>query len=182
MNHWIVINLFGAPRIMKHWFPFIACALAAAMAASAAEEVFRVRPVDHGKALVNPGMGWTMHFYSNVTRNYGSRLLPCDTLDDFPGVSTVYLRLPWAILDTPAQRWTRTCAGCARSWAKLPNTSIRCAASASAFSKWSEGAARIIPDAPAHSRGYAFPEHAMAESVRLKARSPRNICQNRHPW
>jgi hypothetical protein len=40
-----------------------------------------------------------------------------DTLDDFPGLSTVYLRLPWAylepeegsynwaILDTPAQRW-----------------------------------------------------------------------------
>jgi len=76
-----------------------------------------VHPKDTGEALVNPGMGWTMHFYSNVTRNYGSKLAPSDTLDDFPGVSTVYLRLPWsyiepvegkynwAILDTPAQRW-----------------------------------------------------------------------------
>jgi rhamnogalacturonyl hydrolase YesR len=75
------------------------------------------RPVDNGAALVNPRMGWTMHFYSNVPRNYGSELVPSDTLDDFPGLSTVYLRLPWAylepeegkynwaVLDTPAQRW-----------------------------------------------------------------------------
>jgi hypothetical protein len=72
---------------------------------------------DTGSALVNPGMGWTMHYYSNIPSNYGSRLEPSDTLDDFPGLSTVYLRLPWAylepkegefnwaILDTPAQRW-----------------------------------------------------------------------------
>ena len=74
-------------------------------------------PVDTGEALVNPDMGWTMHFYSNIPRNYGSKLEPSDTLDDFPGVSTVYLRVPWAylepeegvfnwaLLDTPAQRW-----------------------------------------------------------------------------
>lgn len=82
-----------------------------------AQDVYAVRPEDTGAALVNPAMGWTVHFYSNVTRNYGSKLVPSDTLDDFPGVSTVYLRLPWsyiepvegkynwAILDTPAQRW-----------------------------------------------------------------------------
>ena len=76
-----------------------------------------VRPVDTGGALVNPGMGWTMHFYSNIPKNYGSKLAPSDTLDDFPGLSTVYLRIPWAylepeegkfnwaLLDTPAQRW-----------------------------------------------------------------------------
>ena len=76
-----------------------------------------VRPVDTGGALVNPGMGWTMHFYSNIPTNYGSKLAPSDTLDDFPGLSTVYLRVPWAflepeegkynwaLLDTPAQRW-----------------------------------------------------------------------------
>jgi hypothetical protein len=62
-------------------------------------------------------MGWTMHFYSNSPENYGSKLEPSDTLDDFPGLSTVYLRVPWAFLepeeshfnwalfDTPAQRW-----------------------------------------------------------------------------
>ncbi|NLF33227.1 MAG: DUF4832 domain-containing protein [Planctomycetes bacterium] len=72
---------------------------------------------DHGGALVNPGMGWTMHYYSNQVANYGSKLVPSDTLDDFPGLSTVYLRVPWAflepqrgrfnwaLLDTPAQRW-----------------------------------------------------------------------------
>ncbi len=82
-----------------------------------AEEDVTIKPQDTGAALVNPGMGWTMHFYSNVPTNYGSKLAPADTLDDFPGLSTAYLRLPWAylepeegkynwaILDTPAQRW-----------------------------------------------------------------------------
>jgi len=76
-----------------------------------------VHPTDNGQALVNPQMGWTFHFYSNIPTNYGSKLEPWDTLDDFPGLSTVYLRIPWAyvepeegrfnwaILDTPAQRW-----------------------------------------------------------------------------
>ncbi len=76
-----------------------------------------VRPADTGAALVNPDMGWTLHYYSNVVTNYGSQLEPSDTVDDFPGLSTVYLRVPWAflepsegrfnwaLLDTPAQRW-----------------------------------------------------------------------------
>lgn len=76
-----------------------------------------VQPADTGQALVNPDMGWTMHFYSNIPENYGSKLEPSDTLEDFPGLSTVYLRVPWAflepeeghfnwaLLDTPAQRW-----------------------------------------------------------------------------
>ncbi|MCU0785474.1 MAG: beta-galactosidase [Verrucomicrobia bacterium] len=84
--------------------------------AEAADE-WTVRLPDTGAALVNPAMGWTLHFYSNVPRNYGSKLSPSDTVDDFPGLSTVYLRLPWAylepregeynwaIFDTPAQRW-----------------------------------------------------------------------------
>jgi hypothetical protein len=86
-------------------------------AAVFAQETVSVRPVDNGRALVNPGMGWTMHFYSNSAHNYGSRLEPSDALAWFPGCSTVYLRIPWAfvepeegvfnwaILDTPAQRW-----------------------------------------------------------------------------
>ncbi len=83
----------------------------------AATGTVTTRPADTGAALVNPAMGWTMHFYSNVPANYGSKLEPSDTLDDFPGLSTVYLRVPWAfvepeegrfnwaLLDTPAQRW-----------------------------------------------------------------------------
>lgn len=81
------------------------------------DETYHSKLSDNGMALVNPMMGWTMHYYSNVLNNYGSKLAPSDTLDDFPGLSTVYLRVPWAfvepdegefvweLLDTPAQRW-----------------------------------------------------------------------------
>jgi hypothetical protein len=83
----------------------------------AGEAQITVQPPDTGAALVNPDMGWTMHFYSNIPQNYGSKLEPADTLEDFPGLSAVYLRVPWAFLepeegrfnwalfDTPAQRW-----------------------------------------------------------------------------
>lgn len=82
-----------------------------------AADVVRIQPPDTGEALVNPDMGWTLHFYSNFIENYGSKLEPSDTLDDWPGISTVYLRVPWSFLepkegefnwslfDTPAQRW-----------------------------------------------------------------------------
>jgi len=81
------------------------------------QNIVVVQPTDNGEALINPGMGWTMHFYSNIPTNYGSKLEASDSLDWFDGCSTVYLRLPWAyiepeegkfnwaIVDTPAQRW-----------------------------------------------------------------------------
>ncbi|MGC8742725.1 MAG: DUF4832 domain-containing protein [Verrucomicrobiia bacterium] len=80
------------------------------------EEV-TINPADTGEALINPDMGWTLHFYSNLIENYGSKLAPSDTVDDFPGLSVIYLRVPWSFLepeenrfnwslfDTPAQRW-----------------------------------------------------------------------------
>ena len=97
---------------MKHmvW----ALALAGGLSGMAADVV--VRPQDDGRVLSNPDMGWTMHYYSNVPRNYGSTLEPGDSCAWFPGCSVVYLRLPWAYLepeegvynwaaiDTPAQR------------------------------------------------------------------------------
>lgn len=76
-----------------------------------------VHPKDTGAVLVNPGMGWVLHHYDNSITHYGSRLEPSDTVDDFPGISVVYLRLAWsylepeegkfdwAMVDTPAQRW-----------------------------------------------------------------------------
>jgi len=76
-----------------------------------------VRPADNGAELANPGMGWVLHYYDNVPSNYGSRLKPSDTLDGWPGLTVIYLRIPWSyiepeegkfnwsILDTPAQRW-----------------------------------------------------------------------------
>ncbi len=81
------------------------------------EKCVLVQPKDTGEALVNPGMGWTLHYYSNYIENYGSKLEPSDTLDDWPGLSVIYLRVPWSflepkegefnwsLLDTPAQRW-----------------------------------------------------------------------------
>lgn len=89
----------------------------APIAAQAAPATVTVEPDDTGEALHNPGMGWTLHFYSNFIENYGSKLEPSDTLDDWPGLSTIYLRVPWSYLepregefnwslfDTPAQRW-----------------------------------------------------------------------------
>jgi hypothetical protein len=59
----------------------------------------RSAPQDHGKALVNPDMGWTMHFYSNTPLKYGPKQSPSDALDYFPGLSTVYLRLPLAFIE-----------------------------------------------------------------------------------
>lgn len=94
-------------------FGSLALGLFVAVAADAAT----VRLADDGRALVNPGMGWTMHYYSNIPSNYGSLLKPGDSCAWFPGCSTVYLRIPWAYLepeegkfnwsaiDTPAQRW-----------------------------------------------------------------------------
>ena len=99
----------------KTILPALAIALGALFTPQA--QAAEVHPTDNGQALINPGMGWTMHFYSNLLKNYGSKLAPSDVLDDFPGLSTVYLRLPWAfiqpeentynweIVDTPAQRW-----------------------------------------------------------------------------
>lgn len=72
---------------------------------------------DNGATLNNPGMGWVLHFYDNVPENYGSRLESSDTVEEFPSLSVVYLRIAWsflepeegkynwAVLDTPAQRW-----------------------------------------------------------------------------
>ena len=82
-----------------------------------AQDVQKFTFTDTGEALINPMMGWTMHFYSNNPKNYGAQLEPSDSLDWFEGCSTVYLRIPWAylepeeghfnwaLLDTPAQRW-----------------------------------------------------------------------------
>ncbi len=102
---------------MKKFLCFICVLFAMAYAVPMDAQTAKVRLQDNGKALVNPDMGWVLYFYSNEPYNYGSRLAPEDLVDDFPGLSTVYLRLPWAFiepeegkfnwewLDTPAQRW-----------------------------------------------------------------------------
>jgi hypothetical protein len=76
-----------------------------------------VRPDDDGRALVNPGMGWVLHYYDNSLERYGSHLALDDALPDFPGLAVVYFRLAWSylepeegrfdwsLIDGPAQRW-----------------------------------------------------------------------------
>ncbi len=51
------------------------------------------------EALVNPGMGFVCFYYSNRLWAYGSQNDPGDTMDWFPGVSTIYFRLPWSYLE-----------------------------------------------------------------------------------
>ena len=92
-------------------------AMAMGAGSSAGEKATVVHPQDTGVALVNPSMGWVLHHYDNSPFNYGGRLEPSDTVDDFPGVSVIYLRIAWSylepqegrfnwsVLDTPAQRW-----------------------------------------------------------------------------
>ena len=66
-----------------------------------------VCPTATDEALVNPGMGWVYYHFSNRLWAYGGQTEPGDTLDWFPGVSTVYLRVPWSALE-PAEgefRW-----------------------------------------------------------------------------
>ncbi len=96
---------------------FILILLASAPGVALAQERTIVRPKDNGSPLVNPGMGWVFHHYDNDIVRYGSKLEPWDTVDEFPGVGVIYLRLAWAylepeegkynwsVVDMPAQRW-----------------------------------------------------------------------------
>lgn len=77
----------------------------------------KVRPVATDEALINPGMGWMFFKYSNRIWAYGANTPTEDTLDWFPGCSTIYFRLTWndlepeegdyrwEIFDTFAQPW-----------------------------------------------------------------------------
>ena len=73
------------------------CALLATLPQLAGAVV--VTPANTREALVNPGMGFV--FYRNAGRlwAYGCRVPAGDTLDWFPGASTVYFRLLWSELE-----------------------------------------------------------------------------------
>lgn len=72
---------------------------------------------DNDAVFSNPGIGWVLHYFDNIMAHYGSRLDPADTVDEFPGLSNLYLRLrwsaieprrgqfDWSVVGTPAQRW-----------------------------------------------------------------------------
>jgi hypothetical protein len=91
--------------------------LACAAASADAVPPVTVQPQDTGVALANPGMGFVFPFYDGSLEAWGGKLPASDTIDDFPGLSTVSFRLPWAlvepeegrfvwsILDAPVQRF-----------------------------------------------------------------------------
>ena len=102
--------------LMKTRGRYVCLLLLAASALPGAERVV-VRPQDTGAALINPGMGWMFQHYDNDIRRYTLDLDPSDGVEEFPGVSSVYIRLAWSyiepeegkfnwpIVDTAAQRW-----------------------------------------------------------------------------
>jgi Domain of unknown function (DUF4832)/Beta-galactosidase len=141
-------------------FTLISCGAPAvfAWAANAGEEWAVVQPADTGAALINPGMGWTMHYYSNDPANYGTHLEVGDTADWFSGLSTVYLRVPWAmiepeegrfhwaLLDTPAQRWiakgkkVAIRITCSENWMRWPTPEwVRNAGAKGTFYEFAKG-------------------------------------------
>jgi hypothetical protein len=143
------------------WTVAIAAILALAAAAAGdplAPERVIITPQDNGAALVNPDMGWTLMFYSNVPQNYGSKLEPSDTVEQWPGLSVVYLRIPWAfvepeegkfnwpILDTPAQRWIAKGKRvafrltCSENWTKFATPEwVKNAGAKGVFYDWGKG-------------------------------------------
>ena len=81
----------------------LACALFWGLMAGAAT----VRPADTGEALVNPDMGLVFYHMAGRMWAYGANTPHGDTLDWFPGTSTVYFRFLWSEIE-PAEgdyRW-----------------------------------------------------------------------------
>ena len=71
----------------------------AVFAACCAAQAVVVRPENTDDILVNPDMGLVMFHYSNRQWAYGQLQERGDVLDWFPGVSTIYFRLPWCLLE-----------------------------------------------------------------------------------
>ena len=86
------------PRSVRFgaWLPAV---LAAASLMAFRAPAATVRPENTDEILVNPDMGLVMFHYSNRQWAYGQLQERGDTLDWFPGVSTVYFRLPWCVLE-----------------------------------------------------------------------------------
>lgn len=53
----------------------------------------------------NPHKGWYLHYYDNALTKYGASLSAHDRLLDFPGLATVYLRVPWCELEPEEGRF-----------------------------------------------------------------------------
>ncbi len=67
--------------------------------ATFAQKLFTVNPRDNRTGLLNPDMGWYIHYYDNTLSQYGSRLAKGDVLNNWPGMTTCYFRLDWSDLE-----------------------------------------------------------------------------------
>ncbi|MBR4651754.1 MAG: DUF4832 domain-containing protein [Kiritimatiellae bacterium] len=94
-----------------------AAAVGAAAVLGASAEMVTLHPQATREALINPGMGFCYYAYAGRLWAYSARNRNYDTLDWFPGCSTVYMRLLWSdlepeegdfrwdVLDRLAQPW-----------------------------------------------------------------------------
>jgi hypothetical protein len=60
---------------------------------------------DSTRVCNNPHKGWCVHFYDNTIQNYGNRLAGNDSLQDFPGLNDIYLRLAWSYIQPEEGRY-----------------------------------------------------------------------------
>ena len=67
--------------------------------AAAVAQGVTVTPKATDEALINPGMGFMCYHMAGRMWAYGAPIPPGDTLDWFPGTSTVYFRLLWSELE-----------------------------------------------------------------------------------
>ena len=67
--------------------------------AAAMAQGVTVTPKATDEALINPGMGFMCYHMAGRMWAYGAPVPPGDTLDWFPGTSTVYFRLLWSELE-----------------------------------------------------------------------------------
>ncbi len=61
------------PSILPRLLLFLTLACAAQAAT--------IQPKDNGAALVNPGMGWAMHFYSNFAEDFPGQYFPVEPIE-----------------------------------------------------------------------------------------------------
>ena len=85
--------------------------------AAAVAQGVTVTPRATDEALINPGMGFMCYHMAGRMWAYGAPIPPGDTLDWFPGTSTVYFRFLWSeiepeegqfrwdMIDRVAQNW-----------------------------------------------------------------------------
>lgn len=79
-------------------FLFASC-LAVIFSLSVSARDIKVSFEDDKSAVVNPGMGFCHYAYAGRLWAYGSSNPAWDTLDWFPGCSTVYMRVLWSDLE-----------------------------------------------------------------------------------